>query len=159
VSSGCSSRDGWVANTILFVTLAALTFSSAPAGAGVLRGHLSGLKPELERVDLRIRFFSTVEADRLLTELRFDQVELDAGTFEVSLDERLLPPDARFVAIALRPSARRYAAYQPIAPRRHLERRPATMLIATVRTQTPTNDVTGLPVHYTEPNSPASGEQ
>src|SRR6056297_1192845 len=91
--------------------------------ADILRGHLSGLKPELERVDLRMRFFATANTDQLLTQLRFDHVELNAGTFEVFLENRAVPTGARFVAIALRPSARRYAAYQPIPPRRRLERR------------------------------------
>ena len=94
----------------------ALTMGATNSFAEVLRGQLSGLEHQRDRVDLRMRFFSTIDADRLLTELNFDRVELERGTFEVSLEHRALPPDARFVAMALRPSERRYAAFQAIPP-------------------------------------------
>ena len=141
------------------VVAALVSLAAHAAAADLLRGRLSGLEHQRDRVDLRMRFFATGEADRLLTELRFDQVELDAGTFEVSLDDCVLPPDARFIAIALRPSARRYAAYQPIPPRRRLERWPGTVLIAAARNTAPTKAATRLPIYHGIPSPLASGER
>ena len=130
---------------VALVMIIALTMGATNSFAVVLRGQLSCLAPELDRVDLRMRFFSTIDADRLLTELHFDQVELDRGTFEVLLEHRALPADARFVAMALRPSERRYAAYLPIPPRRRLERRPGAVLIAEARNEAPTHGLARSP--------------
>ena len=144
---------------VALVMIIALTMSATNSFAEVLRGQLSGLEHHSDRVDLRMRFFSTADADRLLTELHFDQVELDRGTFEVSLEHRALPPDARFVAMALRPSERRYAAYLPIPPRRRLERRPGTVLIAAVRNEAPTHGLARSPTKPVMSTSINPGER
>ena len=144
---------------VALVMIIALTIGATNSLAEVLRGQLSGLEHHRDRVDLRMRFFSTIDADRLLTELNFDQVELDRGTFEVSLEHRALPPDARFVAIALRPSERRYSAFQAIPPRRRLERRPGTVLIAAVRTEAPTHGLARSPTKPVMSTSINPGER
>ena len=130
---------------VALVMIIALTMGATNSFAEVLRGQLSGLEHQRDRVDLRMRFFSTIEADRLLTELRFDNVSLNDGAFEISLENRALPSDARFVAIALRPSERRYAAFQGIPPRRRLERRPGTVPIAAARNEAPTHGLARSP--------------
>lgn len=144
---------------VALVMIIALTMGATSSFAEVLRGQLSRLAPELDRVDLRMRFFSTADADRLLMELHFDQVELDRGTFEVSLEHRALPADARFVAMALRPSERRYAAFQAIPPRRRLERRPATVLIAAARSEAQRHALARLPNNFITSPSIKPGER
>ena len=144
---------------IALAVIVALTMGATNSLAEVLRGQLSGLEHHRDRVDLRMRFFSTIEADRLLTELRFDEVELDRGKFEVSLEHRALPPDARFVAMALRPSERRYAAFQAIPPRRRLERRPGTVLIAAAQSEAQRHGLARLPNNFVTSPSIKLGER
>jgi hypothetical protein len=116
---------------IAVVAGAALTLGASNTAAGVLRGHLSGLEPELDRVDLRVRFFDSARARTALAERRFDDVLLENGDFVVRIDPNAVPA-ARFVEIALRPSARRYAAFRGIPPRRRLERLFDGTLVAAV---------------------------
>lgn len=116
---------------IAVVAGAALTLGASNTAAGVLRGHLSGLEPEWDRVDLRVRFFDSSRASTVLAERRFDGVSLDGGDFVVPIDANTLPA-ARFVEIALRPSTRRYAAFRLIPPRRRLERLLDGTLVAAV---------------------------
>ena len=144
---------------VALVMIIALTMGATNSLAEVLRGQLSGLEHHRDRVDLRMRFFSTIEADRLLTELRFDNVSLDDGEFEISLEHRALPSDARFVAIALRPSERRYAAFQAIPPRRSIERLPGTVLIAAVRNEAQRHALARLPNNFVTSPSIKPGER
>ena len=155
-----SPSGGHVAKPcVALVVIVALTMGATNSLAEVLRGQLSGLEHHRDRVDLRMRFFSTIEADRLLIELNFDQVELDGGTFEVSLEHRALPPDARFVAMALRPSERRYAAFQAIPPRRRLERRQGTVLIAAARSEAHRHALARSPNNFVTSPSIKPGER
>lgn len=103
-----------------------------PAEADVLRGHLSGLDQPDAVVDLRIGFFSSDVAERLLAEKRFEAVSLTSGHFRVRLTGPELPSRARFVEIALRPSERRYAAFRHMPPRRRLRRLENGTLVAAV---------------------------
>ena len=144
---------------IALAVIVALTMGATNSLADVLRGQLSGLEHQRDRVDLRMRFFSTIEADRLLTELRFDNVSLNDGAFEISLENRALPSDARFVAIALRPSERRYAAFQAIPPRRRIERVPGIVLIAAARNEGPTHGLTQSPTKLVMSTSSNPGKR
>ena len=116
---------------IAVVAGAALTLGASNTAADVLRGHLSGLEPEWDRVDLRVRFFDSARASTALAERRFDDVSLVGGDFVVRIAPSALPA-ARYVEIALRPSARRYAAFRGIPPRRRLERLFDGTLVAAV---------------------------
>ena len=140
---------------IAVVAGAALTLGASNTAADVLRGHLSGLEPEFDRVDLRVRFFDSGRANTALAERRFDDVLLENGDFVVRIDPNAVPA-ARFVEIALRPSARPYAAFRFIPPRRRLERLLDGTLVAAVHARaepgnTTTASVGPLPPESTQP--------
>ena len=115
---------------IVRLACAAMLLGAAPVAADVLRGHLSGFDPEFVRVDLRVRFYDAAGANDALAERRFNGVALMAGDFSIPFDPFDLPGSARFVEVALRPSARRYAAYRAIPPRQRLERPADDILVA-----------------------------
>ena len=118
--------------------MALLLLLSASAHADVLRGHLTGLVDRNEEVDLRVRFFDTASTDTLRVEQRFASVTLRDGHFSVELENVDIPSSARFVEIALRPSARPYAAFRPAAPRRRLQRWNGDVLVTRVTSHGPT---------------------
>lgn len=135
---------------------AVLLFGAGSSRAEVLRGHLSGLPPELVRVDLRVRFFDSARASVMLFERSFDDVALDGGEFVVRIDSDALPT-ARFVEIALRPSARRYAAFWGIPPRRRLERQIDGSLVAATHAGEAAES-TNVPSAAPVPTAPLEGE-
>ncbi len=121
-----------VRTLVLVAGATVLMLAAEIASSDVLRGHLSGFPHADARVDLRVRLFESPAAEAPLAEHRFESVQLRGGNFSVALDPGDVPPGAQFVAIALRPSARPYAAYRQIPPRRPLERMAGDMRIAAV---------------------------
>lgn len=105
---------------LLLIVCAGLMVSAASAQAEVLRGHFSGLGPNMQRVDIRIRFYRGAHAEQQLAEMVFHGVELRNDEFAVWLQTDQLPWGGQFAEIALRDSKRRYAEFQVVPPRRHI---------------------------------------
>lgn len=119
-----------------------LLTAAASTQAETLRGHLSGLADRNGDFDLRLRFFDTATSDAFRAEHRFHSVTLREGHFSIALDSTAahrvaIPASAAFVEIALRPSARPYAAFRPAPPRRRLQRSNGDVLVASVTSHGP----------------------